>query len=137
MKKILQDVLFISSGQDVHHFETIKRKLKNEVCQGLVDLLGSNGLIQRSAVNNEEIVYQDPDPESLKQNFPWGDWREFLLKNFESCPGIRDWHVVIIEKDGPFITVKDYVDPDARKVRILKAGSEFSDEKPEIINQLD
>ena len=86
------------------HFGTIKRKLKNEVCQGLVDLLGSNGLIQRSDVNNEEIIYRDL--ESLKQNFPWRDWKEFLLKNFESCPGIRDWHVVIIEMGGHFIIVK-------------------------------
>ena len=88
-------------------------------------------MIQRSAINNFEIVYKDPI--TLQTNFEWCNWKDFIKIRFLPCPGITNWHVVKIPKEGDHILVADHICDPFREVRILNEAMSENDIPEKII----
>jgi len=79
------------------HFGTLKKKVKNQGCSSILDLVGNQGLVRQSAKDNECVVYKDPI--ISQQNFEWYQWDKFLSKKYGHCTGIRNWHIIDISAD--------------------------------------
>ena len=60
-----------------------------------------------------------------QKNFQWRSWKTFLAQYFTIYQGIRDRHV-IIESEGPYITVKENIEFQARQVKIMKEDIVFN-----------
>ena len=82
--KIYQEInlFFMISGHTKFapdsHFGTIKKKTIESNCFSILDLLCENGKVRKSASNNFEIVYKNP--ETSTKNFEWLDWKKFFRK---------------------------------------------------------
>ena len=87
------------------HFGTLKKKIKNQGCSSILDLVGNQGLVKQSAKDNEYIVYKDPI--TFNQNFGWYGWDEFLNRKYGACTGIRNWHIINISEDKSNISVSN------------------------------
>jgi len=115
------------------HFGTIKCLLHKSKVQSVLDLLDEeNGLIRKSAKNNFVIAYKDPF--TLKQNWEWRDWKVFLKSKFNSCIGIKDWHVIKIPGGDHFIEVSKAVSQNFSQYQIMNAYVMVDElEKPNVI----
>jgi len=74
-------------------------------CYSTLNLVGQNGCIQKSSVNNIDMTYKDPLTSEL--NFQWYDWQKFLRSKFKACNGIQKWHVIKVAEEGDHIQVAD------------------------------
>jgi len=114
------------------HFGTLKKEFKKNNCFSIKDLLGKNGIVESSAVNNKVIPYKDP--ESGLQNFQWRNWKNFLEKRFRNCPGISSWHVIKIHQDGSTIQVSPSINKPLEDFTIFnKDFINDSLEEPEVL----
>ena len=101
------------------HFGRIKSSIKETNCFSILDLIGEEGKVKKSAYSNYEIVYKDPLTSTI--NFHWRNWKKFLKDKFLPCVGIRDWHVVKIMQDTNNILVANYVDEPFRSFKIMNS----------------
>ena len=85
------------------HFGTIKKRGKQFGIRRILDLVGDDGIVKRSAINNDVITCKDPGT-GIK-NLDWFDWNSFLAQRFGKCIGIREWRLIRIMKDTNFIQV--------------------------------
>jgi len=99
------------------HFGRIKSCINQNNCFSIVDLVGSEGKIQKSSIFNYEIFYKDPLTSTV--NFLWRDWKQFIKERFMSCPGIRDWHCIKIDQEGDEIQVSNFIDKPLRNIKIM------------------
>ena len=60
-------------------FGKTKGLLREVECKSILDLIGTEGLIQKSAINNKIVTYKDPI--SKMNSFNWRDWKKFFKKN--------------------------------------------------------
>jgi len=103
------------------HFGTIKKLLKNKGCSSILDLVGPQGLVEKSTKDTKENkVMTYLDFSTGLRNFEWYEWDEFLRKKFRSCQGIRSWHLIKSEQRRKKIQVANCV------------GSEYQDFDNEI-----
>ena len=80
------------------HFGTIKKRFRQLGCRSTTDMIGEEGIIKRSAVDNDYILYSDPFDQN-KKSFEWLDWERFLSAKYGPCKGISKWHVVIVDSE--------------------------------------
>ena len=114
------------------HFGTLKKKFRKSKCSSIKDLLGQDGIIESSAVNNKALPYKDPESEF--PNFQWRDWKKFLEKKFRPCTGIASWHVIRIHQDGLKIQVSPSINKPLEEFTILKKNLTLEDhEEPETL----
>jgi len=106
------------------HFGTIKNLFKRSTCESIIDLVGNEGIICKSAKNNFEIPYKDPI--TKEKNFEFYDWRSFIGSYFNECSGIRSWHVVKIPDITENILVADHVTAPLREYKITNNHGDIS-----------
>jgi len=68
------------------HFGRIKNCIQSSNCYSIQNLMGFEGRIQQSAINNFEILYKDPVSKEI--NFTWNNWKDFIKNRFLPCQGI-------------------------------------------------
>lgn len=115
------------------HFGTIKSLLKRRECQSILQTIGTDGIIRKSAVNNIEIAYKTPNEE--RPNWVWRDWKGFLKNKFRKCTGISNWHVIKILPEGLNIQVAEKFGNPLINYKIMDDHvPHFQDEEPICIN---
>ena len=113
-------------------FGTIKKKLARSECKSIIDLLGTDGIVQKSALNNFEITSKDSYTEEI--NFQWRDWKSYISNRFNSCAGIREWHVIKILPEGPNISVAEVIGKFFEDYKIVNESALIGEgEEPAII----
>jgi hypothetical protein len=117
------ELYFLVSGHTKfspdQHFGRIKNCIKSTDCLSIIDLVGQNGRIQKSALNNFEILYKDPINSTV--NFRWYNWKKFISTYFLPCPGISNWHVIKIIEEGDFIYVGEKIDGEVREMKVMNS----------------
>jgi len=114
------------------HFGNLKTRFSKAKCQSIVDLLGEEGIIHKSATNNKALPYKDPL--TLKKNFEWKDWKGFLPSKFNNCTNIGKWHVVKIQSFGLNISVAKSLGEPFEEYKIMKGELMIDEnEQPSIL----
>ena len=113
------------------HFGTIKSKIRTENCFSIQNLIGEQGLIKKSAYNNDVIAYKDPITRMVE--FDWFDWKNYFNKKFIPCKGIQKWHAVKIHPGGEEILVANYIDQNYESVKVMKKDESLLESVSKII----
>jgi len=82
--KHLEKILNFSPDGSFGNIKTCLMKGDNF---SVLDLIGPHGVVQKSAINNVEIAYKNPNTGQI--NFRWRNWKKFLETKFSSCNGIQ------------------------------------------------
>jgi len=91
-------------------------------------------LLHKSKVQSVHFVIAYKDPFTFEQNWEWRDWKLFLQSKFNSCIGIKDWHVIKISGGGHFIEVSKAVGQNFSQYQIMNAYVMIDElEKPNVI----
>ena len=99
-------------------------------------MIGSNGIVRNSAINNIEIAYKIPN--EVRPNWIWRDWKGFLKNKFLKCTGISNWHIIKIPPEDSYIQVVErFGDPLANYKIMNDDVVFFEDEEPNSINPKD
>jgi hypothetical protein len=83
----------------------------------ILDLAESDGFVEKSSINNAEIMSKDPISGNI--NFDWVDWSSYFKTSFKACLGVQKWHVVKIIEFSQDIQVADFLRDIFREIKIM------------------